>query len=228
MDGSDFWLQFGLLREIINDLITDHWVKALVGLALLLVGRLWGIYKARKDWSRKHFMDRLMVSLNSIEKPEGGEPVLAIRTLLETDLQAVILNKAATARLLKYAARATVSDPVIPIPPADRWYYLNAVLNEISERYSMGHIARDMDMPVTSRTYLICLTNEVAGEVRTRKIRAMVVQKDLLLGGELDKPLALERPNHGTRLDTLARMRERYTTDADLFMEIDLSLPRHE
>ena len=61
-------------------------------------------------------MHRLMISLNSLAHDDNGDPVLAIRTLLERNLEDVLLNSSATSKLLKYASQTTADKPVIPIP----------------------------------------------------------------------------------------------------------------
>ncbi len=62
--------------------------------------------------------------------------------------------------------------------------------------------AATWDWTVTAATYLICLTSESAGEVRTRKIRAMLIQKELLEKLPEYEP-KFESPNHATRWMTL-------------------------
>ena len=200
----------------------------LIGLAVFLAGRWWGRYRAAKSWKRREFLHRIMVSLNSIQRHHTGKPKLAIRTLLECDLEEILLNSAATTKLLKFAAGTTEQQPVIPIPESDRWYFLNAVLNQVAEKYSYGNLAQDIGVTSASREYLICLTNETAGPVRTRKIRAMVMRKDQFITGEFEQALHLEQPHHRTRLETLKLMRRTFQDTPDLFIELELSIPASE
>ena len=51
------------VRELIGELVTDHWLKALGGAALILLGRVWGKRRAHRDWRAKRFMHRVVVSL---------------------------------------------------------------------------------------------------------------------------------------------------------------------
>jgi hypothetical protein len=214
------------LRDLIADLITDHWAKLLSGVALFLVGRYFGRWRAGREWRRREFMHRLMVTLNSIQPGENGAPTLQIRTLIEKDLSDVLLNSAAVAKVTEAAAKTSERDPVLPVAKEDRWFLLNSVLNEIAERFAPGTMAKDQGVPVTSYRYLICLTNEVAGSIRTHKVRAMVARKDLLTSGAFDQGLALESPNHSTRIETLRHMRTRYAQEPDLFLEMEIALPR--
>jgi hypothetical protein len=75
---------------------------------------------------------------------------------------------------------------------------------------------------VTGR-YLICLTSEAAGAIRTRKIRAMTIRKDVLTHLPAEPP-AFERPWHNNRWDTLKILAEQYKADPEQFMEVELSV----
>lgn len=213
--------QFG---EWLGKAVADHWLEMAGGLVALAAGRYWGRRRARREWERKEFMHRLMLSLNSIVSDASGRPTLAIRTLLEKNLREVFLNDIASQKVLEAAGKTTAADPILPIAPDDRWHLLNAVLNEVAETFSAGTLARDLGLPVRAQRYLICLTNEVAGPVRTQKVRAMVVRRDRLLAGAFEN-LALESDHHSTRLDTLRHMRATYSTTPGLFLEVDLAVP---
>ncbi len=217
------------LSELVDtcfSLLADHWTKVLSGILVFWLGRALGRRRALADWSRRQFLHRLMISLNSVQQTADGKPKLAIRTLLEKKLTEVLLNEVAVERVLHAAAKTTEQDPILPLDKDDRWLVLNSILNEIAEQFATGTLARDMGVPVESRRFVICLTNEVAGPVKTRKVRAMVVQEDLLKSGAFDSGLALEAESHVTRIDTLKKMRERFASDPDLFLRVELSIPR--
>ncbi|MCB9830841.1 MAG: hypothetical protein H6807_00070 [Planctomycetes bacterium] len=211
------------LFEVLDDLIVDHWAKILTGLVLLVLGRVWGRFRARREWQAKEFKNRLMVSMNSIV--DGR---LLIRTVLEKDMHEVLLNGLAVAALREAGQKTSESDPVIHLAEADRWHILNAVLNEVAENFKEGLFARDLGLPVVVGRYVFCLTNEVAGDLRTRKIRVMIQRPELLAedGPELQS-LELASPHHRTRLETLAAMRRQYRGGAsEDFMTVELALPR--
>jgi hypothetical protein len=213
------------LKDLLNDLVVDHWAKLLTGIVLFFLGRWWGKFRARKDWARREFMHRLMVTINSIVPGPTGKPTLAIRTVLENDLAQVLLNAVAVDRVLAAAKLTTPDAPIVPVSADDRWFVLNAILNEISEHFALGTLARDQGLPVKTTRYLLCLTNEVAGSLRTHKMRAMVMQKDLLVSGAFEKDLAVENPNHDTRLKTLEQLRAAYAKDASNFLELEIVVP---
>ena len=156
------------------------------------------------------------VSLNSLH---GGK--LLIRTVLEKTCDEILLNKVAVERLIKMAQQTTKDNPLIPIPKEDRWFYLNAVLNELSETFAEGLFKREAGKPHDAVRYLICLTNECDGEVRTRKVRAMVMRKDTLLNLPNDQP-ALERPNHSIHWKTLQQIQKAFTADQTNFIEAEI------
>ena len=199
-------------------LVQEHWPKAAAALASLVIGSWWGRRRARREWAQKRFLDRINFSLNILR--DGR---LQIRTLAEMNCRDVFLNDVAVEQLLACAAKTTADDPVIPIKGDDRWYFLNSVLNEVSERFSTGFLKRDMGLPVTTAPYLVCLTYENSGPLRTRKIRAMIVRKDVLLNLPTDDP-QLEMPHHSQRVLTLRAMRASYGRDPSNFLEVEVSL----
>lgn len=203
----------------ISDFIHDNWMKVLTGFVLMALGWYFGKRKARSDWRKREFFHRLNISLNLLAP---NEP-LQIRTLLEKTCEEVFLNAVATENVANAARKTKPDNPLLPLPQADYWQYLNAVLNEIAEKFSIGEIRRDLGLPVTRAKYLICLTCECAGEMRTRKVRAMVIQKKHLQNLPATQP-QLEHATHITRWETLKVMAEQYKKNPWQFIEMDLSV----
>ena len=187
------------------------WIVSAAGIASYLAG-----FRARSRWRKRDFLDRLNVSLTSID--DGR---LRIRTLLEMDGEDVFLNRIASQRVVGYARQTTEENPVLPIPKDDCWQYLNAVLNEISEQFSAGQLKRDMGLPVERKEYLLCLTCERAGPVRTQKVRAMMIRKELLLNLPAKEP-SYESENHRTRWQTLLFLREHYDQAPFRFLTLEI------
>jgi len=210
------------MQDLINAIFEqfeEHWVKFATAAAFMLVGWFFGRRKERHNWEKREFLDRLNVSLNSLV-----DGTLRIRTVLEKPAEEVFLNKVATNRLLQYATLTVPGQPIIPIPEQDRWYYLNAVLNEVSEHYSGGLLHADNNLPFTHARYLACLTREANGGINTQKLRAMLVRKDLLLNLPAEQP-KFESPKHETRWETLHHLAEQYRADCSCFVEIEIVLP---
>ncbi len=206
------WLEQLLLK------IRDHSTQLIAVSVFTFIGWGFGRWRARRAWKNRDFLDRLNFSLNILQ--DGR---LEIRTLLEKSCEEVFLNQSASERVLASAKQTTAANPFLPLPKADYWYYLNQVLNELAEKFATGPLKRDLKLPVTSASYLICLTSESAGEIRTRKIRAMIIRKEQLLTLPEEVP-QLESPHHITRWETLQRMKAAYQKEPHLFLEMELGV----
>jgi len=202
--------------DVIEDLISDHWLKILTAIGFSLVGWFVAHWRASRSWQRREFFERINFSLSSI-----SDGTLRIRTLSEKSCAEIFLNEYAIRRLSKLISQTTPEDPIVPIPKEDSWYFLNAVLNELSEQFATGLIAREAGKNVVSAQYLICLTNECDGDIRTRKLRAMVVRRDLLMNLPEEAP-AFESPNHAIRWKTLKQLSLRHTKEPWRFLELEL------
>lgn len=211
-------MDWDTLRPELLALLKEHWLKAATSLLFLLVGTWWGRRRARREWAKKSFLDRLNFSLNTIHDGK-----LLIRTIAEMNCRDVFLNDVAVERVLEAAKQTTADNPILPLDKDERWYLLNAVLNELSERFAMGLMRRDAGLPVTLRNYLICLTHESAGDLRTRKVRAMIVSRATLTALPAEPPL-FERPHHATRFKTLQQLAAAYAADPSNFLDIELAL----
>lgn len=198
--------------------LREHSVKVIIGFLLMVVGWYFGRRRARDHWKKQEFLDRLNVSLNMID---GG--TLKLRTLSEKRCENVFLNTVAAEAIQQFARRTTAADPILPIPQADMWYYLNAVLNDLSEQFAYGILRRDQGAPVSTAEYLVTLTCEVAGDIRTRKIRAMVMRKSLLTQLPAEPP-RLEAERHGTRWRTIQTLAAEYARNPWRFIEVELSV----
>lgn len=204
--------------QFMTDFVREHWEGAAFSLFCLVFGAWWGKRRARNAWTKKEFHNRINVSLNTIQ-----DGTLRIRTLLETNLEEIFLNSVAVEMVTAAIPKAVEGKPILAVDKADVWYLLNAVLNEISERFALGSIKKDLNVPTTTGIYLVCLTYEVSGAIRTRKVRAMVIQKDQLLNLPDEMP-KLERPQHSTRYETLKKMAEVYRQEPEHFLEVEISV----
>jgi len=202
--------------KAIEELLSEHWIKVLTAAGFTLVGWLVAHWRASRAWQRREFFERINFSLNSIT-----DDTLRIRTLCEKKCSDVFLNEFAVRHLGKLLTRTTPTDPVVPIPREDCWYFLNAVLNELSEQFAGGLLAREAGIDVCSTQYLICLTNEYNGDLRTRKLRAMVIRRDLLMNLPEEIP-QFESPHHKVRWETLQHLRRRHAKESWRFLEVEL------
>lgn len=198
--------------------LREHSVKLVVGFLLMVVGWYFGRRRAHHHWKKQEFLDRLNVSLNMIENG-----TLKFRTLSEKRCESVFLNTVAAETVQRLARQTTAADPILPIPESDMWYYLNAILNDLSEQFAAGALRRDQGAPVSTAVYLLTLTCETAGDLRTRKIRAMVMRKSVLTQLPVEMP-QLESDRHGTRWKTLQFMAAEYIRNPWRFREVEISV----
>ena len=189
------------------------WIVSAAGAASYMAGR-----RARSRWRNHDFLDRPNVSLTSIEDGK-----LRIRTILEMDCQEIFLNPSAAKTIVELAKQTSKDDPILPIPNDDCWQYLNAVLNEISERFASGQIKRDLGLPVERGEYVLCLTCERAGPVRTQKVRGMLVRKSMLTALPEDEP-TYESPSHVTRWKTLQQIADQFRKNPHRFIDVEICI----
>ncbi|MBM84200.1 MAG: hypothetical protein CMJ78_26900 [Planctomycetaceae bacterium] len=206
------------ILQAISEHLEDHWIKILTGFLIGVFGWFVGRYRERRNWKRREFLDRVNISLNLLQNDQ-----LLIRTIIEKNALDVFLNSTAVDEVRDAAGKTTEADPILPLAKDDYWFYLNPVLNEISEHFSKGQLQRAMGMPFTRETFLICLTNECAGTVRTRKVRAMLVKKDVLLNLP-EEPPKFEHENHKTRWETLQKLADSYKKKPYQFIDVEICL----
>jgi hypothetical protein len=183
-----------------------------------LIGRWWGTRTAWRKWKDKFFLDRINVSLNSVR--DGH---LIIRTIMERSLEEIFLNPVAVNLVHSAALKTTPDNALLPIAKEDRWYLLSFVLNAVSEHFAAGVIRREAGLPVQCLTYLLFLTCEQEGEDRIRKVRALMVQEEMLIKFPFQNlgPM-LEDDRHRDRVMTLRKGAETYPSEPDLFIRVEV------
>jgi hypothetical protein len=207
-----------ITQDTARKVATTVIVAAITSAASFLFGRYYGRYRARRDWEKKEFLDRVTLSLNIF-----ADGFLKIRTIMERSLSEVFLNQHAVEQVLAAAKRTTVADPILPIPKADRWYLLNFVLNAVAEHFVEGQIKLDAGLPVTKVRYALFLTCELVGDERIRKVRAMLVKQEHLVSYPYPDSLPkLENPWHDVRVATLRRAAALYLAEPDNFLTLEV------
>ena len=208
--------------EVVNEttkrVIVTILVAAITSTATFFAGRWYGRYVAGKQWHKKEFLDRIIISLNIF-----ADGYLKIRTVMERSLDEVFLNRLAVDKVLAAARATTADNPVMPVAKGDRWFLLNFVLNAVAEHFVDGHIRQDAGKPVTSVRYALFLTCELVGEERIRKVRAMLMRKDLLEAfPHTDSMPKLENAWHDDRIRTLRKAAELYAKEPDHFLTLEV------
>ncbi len=202
--------------QLLLDGLKDHWVNIITAAWFILVGWFFGKRKVSKDWEKREFFDRLNVSLNIIRDGK-----LKLRTLEETRCELLFPNSKAAQTVIDAAKKTTLENPILDLPKKDYWYYLNAVLNEISEQFATGALREDLGLPVTCEQFVICLTSEVDDNLRMRKVRAMIIRKSLLENLPKERP-KLSREEHDTRWGTLLKLAKAYQATPYQFLVVEL------
>jgi hypothetical protein len=214
-----------IFLQLPSDILDEAYKKVpaliaggVISLASFFLGRWWGRYKAGREWEKKEFFNRIIVSVNVFQ-----DGYLKIRTILEDSLDKIFLNQIAIDKVATAAKQCTIDQPILPIAKEDRWYLLNYVLNEVAEQFCEGHIRHDAGLPVTKVKYALFLTCEVVGPERIRKVRAMLVQEKHLKDFAYMTTLPLlENPWHEDRIKTLRKAAELYTREPDHFLVLEL------
>lgn len=174
----------------------------------------WGIFLwvwlgKRSDWARKHFLDQVNFSLNLVIDGK-----LAMRTLAEVPAREVWLNDLGVSKVQSAAKQTTVDQPFIVLDdPEDMDFVYRAILNVLSEMFAEAYLAQSMGQPVISDVYRFTITMERYGDIRTLKMRVLLVrEKDLetLFDPNLPPEKQVQVPNslYGARLKTLHRMHD--------------------
>jgi hypothetical protein len=207
--------------------LSGVWTELFGALFLALSFWMWGRWQGMLSWSRKNFMDRVLLSLNSIEEKEiEGKKhyALKLRTLFEKDIRECFLNEQAIKLVRENSAKTGPGSPIVLFDKEDSWFILNYLLNEISEKFAVGLVRRDMGLPVTAKEYIFCLTCERDGGIRVQKIRVMLIEKERLKNFPLDGELILESPFHTMRVQTLRKMKELYEKEPHHFMKMEICI----
>jgi hypothetical protein len=209
-------VQFLFDNDVHKRIVVSVVVFFCTTVASFLVGGWWTRRRHQKEWSTKHFSDRIIVSLNNF-----ADGYLKIRTIFERSLDEVFINSVAIQKIQAAARQTTNREPMLPIDKKDRWFLLNFVLNAVAEKFVMGLVRYDAGVPARPVKYLLWLTAEAVGEDRIRKVRAMMIQKELLANLPETMP-KLEQPWHADRMVTLRAAAAAYARDPDNFLELEV------
>ena len=148
---------------------------AVIALAVTWGGFAFAWWRRREQWRRKEFLGRVNVSLNLF-----GD-TLSMRTLLEVETTAVWPNAHGVRLLNAAAARTSPADPFIRLAaPADRDYLHRAIKNALSELCPTAFIAAALGEKVRTGVFLFAVTCERYPEIRTIKLRVLLVEQNAL------------------------------------------------
>ncbi len=200
-----------------------------IALAATWAGICVAWFRRRSRWKLKAFPTQVNFSLNYLV----GD-ALAMRTLLETSAQSIWLNEFGVGMVFAAARRAPLEQPFLVLPNAiDQAFVNRAALNVLSERFAETYLAAALGLPVRTSSFLFGVTCEKYPEIRTQKIRVLVIEQRTLedLFGEkrLADKLVVTNPIYQQRLRTLRMFHELAekdkTTPQPLLGQIELGVP---
>ena len=231
-------------RELLNqasELVRDHLLKALIVPLIATLAGVWTWWVARRQMRRRAFLRRVNASLNLVEPidPAQNPPAyrLKLRTIFEMDIDDILLgNKAAVRMVLDASKHTDVDHPFLSFDDDDdQWLILNAVLNELSERFAAGLVAQAAGLPTRSQKFVFGITCEKHGSVRIQKIRIMLISEPMLqLVHDWSRSPAqppriepvYESPNHSVRWLTLQAMAQlHFEQQSKAIRTIELIVP---
>ena len=215
---SPLFAQIDLSEFSLHKIAMSIGIPTVTTIVSFIAGRFWGYYRARRQWVHKDFLGRIIVSVNLFQ-----ENRLRIRTIMERTLEEIFPNAIAVEKIRSAAGQTTLADPMLPMAKEDCWFLLNFVLNQVAEHFTQGIVKMDAGVPVTKITYALFLTCEVLGEERIRKIRALMLRKDLLENFPYpDSMPELENVWHADRIVTLRKAAETYRRNPEQFLFLEV------
>jgi hypothetical protein len=169
--------------------------------------------KRRTAWRRKQFLNQVNFSINYL-----SNDTLAMRTLVESKAQDVWLNEYGVNRVFAAAQKTTVEHPFIVMDDQTDQDFINrAVLNVLSEKFADAFLASALGVPVKQSAFCFAITFERYSEIRTLKLRVLIVEEAVLL--RLFGPdgtaasLQLTTVFYKARMQTLKAMYAMYVRD---------------
>lgn len=198
------------LLDLLHD-FRQHWstlalIATWIGVAIVYV-------KRRTHWMRKQFLNQVNFSLNYVQDER-----LVMRTLLETKAQDVWLNEYGVNKVFAAAAKTTVDNPFIILDDQTDQDFINrAVLNVLSEKFAESFLAAALGVGVQHAHFCFAITFERYQEIRTLKLRVLIIEEELL--GKLFGPeagaekLKSVETVYKARIQTLKAVRQMYERD---------------
>ena len=203
------------LADNLPALIQEHWLKVVGALALTLLTSCWGIVKAWRAWSSRNDYDIMHISQNTFEeRPTGNNDALEQWLILDVHSENQLcddIEHPIPRWLIKRAAKKTTEDNVLlAFSEKDRWYVLNTVRMKIAEQFLQGTAAKlTKQATVEVVECVFALTYERYPDMRSGKIRVMIVKKDVLEDETFfDQDFRFESVSHCDRITTLRAMQK--------------------
>eukprot|EP01080_Neovahlkampfia_damariscottae_P012557 gene12557-6377_t len=168
----------------------------------------WNKHKIR--WDKQQFKTHLTCSICIMKKDkETNIKRFQLRTLFERNIVDILYrNMNATHNVLQAAKATTVDNSWLIFPEgSSSWMIFNSLLNNISEHFSLGHLAYDLDCPVKTEWYIFGITYAKNSEIPFRKLRIFLMKESTLLEmNENDKEPEFESSKHNLTYQAIQSM----------------------
>ena len=212
-------------------LLLEHWELVLLTATWTAFGIV--VIRRRLEWQKRRFVQQVSFSLNTLIERDGSL-VLSLRTLLEDNATNVWLNDFGVSRVTRAARRTTRENPFLQIADrGDRETVMIAALNVLSERFSDIFIAQAPGLPTVTGTFLFGIVWERYEEMKTQKLRVMVIKRADLERMFNDDESSIDsvkvaEESHRPRIKTLGKMFELWTSgddaDRNMIREVELGI----
>lgn len=187
--------------------------SALLGIIVAGFSATFGFPLAMLLYRKRQFLDHITYSCNTL-LCEDDTYTLQIRTpevLPVSDLLPV--NTVFSLKLLLAIRRCTSDNPFIIMSDRDMDVLQPCIINGLSRIFAEGIMANAQGRVVEKTIFLIAITFEKYGAIRSRKIRVMIAtanQLQQISKQEFRGAVRFEEEHHSDRMRTLYAMAERY------------------
>ncbi|QVL30073.1 hypothetical protein KIH39_14520 [Telmatocola sphagniphila] len=196
------------MNEVLRNILEFvRYYGSTFALLLTWVTIAWVYWNKRRNWLQKEFVEQVNFSLNYV-----SEGKLVMRTLAEMHARNVWINDLGVRQVIKAARVTTASQPFIKLDdPEDMGFIYRAVLNVLSEKFAETYLAQQLGLPITSATYFFAITMERYDDIRTLKLRVLLVEERELktwFAPQLPEgqTIGITAPHYEARLQTLRAM----------------------
>ena len=198
-----------------------------VGISWLAVGLAY--WRKKRQWETRSFLQQVNFSLNLVR-----EDTLCLRTLAEHTALDVWLSEVAVQEVLAAARRTTLEQPFLSLPNDDDMGYVKrGILNVLSQQFASAFVAEAVGGETERGEFVLGITCEKYGSVRTQKLRVMVIERSVLesrfVEGGHPTEVGLEVPQHSDRLTTLRIMAKLWCSEREedrrRLVRMELGLP---
>eukprot|EP01080_Neovahlkampfia_damariscottae_P000478 gene478-6888_t len=147
------------------------------------INKIYNFYQHQISWKKKNISSYVTCTLCILKtNPETGEKEFFLRTLFERHIKDMVYGNLQAMNILQESSKqTTMTNSWLVFPKDSSWIILNAILNQISEMFAVGHLGFDFNLPVHSDTYVYGVTYTRNPEIYMHKYRILLMKESTLL-----------------------------------------------